>query len=107
MLRRVLLYPPGDVSAALASSARVLSGQVKAGSQRHFYMEPQVAVVTPEEGGRLHVVSSCQGCDYVSKLLRLDDFYTGCVQKSNGVQTRRVCIVPLCTTVLACVLAWG
>jgi hypothetical protein len=28
--------------------------------------EPQVCVVTPDEGGRLHVVSSCQGCDIVS-----------------------------------------
>jgi hypothetical protein len=102
----------------MSSCARVLSGQVKAGSQRHFYMvrgatgrhtyythaiaplhmrrtcpqvdrcslittvtaaaaaasasyvlhlqEPQVAVVTPDEAGRLQVVSSCQGCDYVS-----------------------------------------
>jgi hypothetical protein len=34
----VLLLPTGDVSAALSSAARVLTGQVKAGAQRHFYM---------------------------------------------------------------------
>ncbi len=61
-----VLVHPGDVAAALAASARVCAGQIKAGSQRHFYMEPQVCVVTPEEGGRLHVVCSCQGCDMVS-----------------------------------------
>jgi hypothetical protein len=29
-------------------------------------MEPQTAVVTPVEGGRLVVVSSCQGVEQVS-----------------------------------------
>lgn len=56
----------GDVAAALASSARQLSGQLRIGSQRHFYMEPQTAVATPEEAGRISVVSSSQGCDQVS-----------------------------------------
>lgn len=36
-------------------------------SQYHFYMEPQVAVVEPDEGGRLTVHSSCQGTDMVQQ----------------------------------------
>ena len=43
----------------------MLHGQFKIGSQRHFYMEPQTAVATPEEGGRMSLISSCQGTDQV------------------------------------------
>jgi xanthine dehydrogenase molybdopterin-binding subunit B len=38
LLLLLLLLLSGDVSAALSSAARVLTGQVKAGAQRHFYM---------------------------------------------------------------------
>jgi xanthine dehydrogenase molybdopterin-binding subunit B len=55
----------GDVDGALAAADRCLHGQLRIGSQRHFYMEPQTAVATPEEGGRMNVISSCQGCDQV------------------------------------------
>ncbi|WIA12062.1 hypothetical protein OEZ85_012139 [Tetradesmus obliquus] len=65
----------GDVDTALAGAARVLSGQLSLGSQRHLYMEPQTAVATPGEGGSMSVVSSCQGCDQVlwavARLLQL------------------------------------
>ena len=63
------MLPAGDVDAALAGAARVLAGQLSLGSQRHLYMEPQTAVATPGEGGSMAVVSSCQGCDQVRRVL--------------------------------------
>jgi xanthine dehydrogenase large subunit len=67
----------GDAGAAIAAASRTLSAELRAGGQEHFYLEGQVALATPGEGGEVTVVSSTQhpsevqhivarvlGCDY-------------------------------------------
>jgi xanthine dehydrogenase large subunit len=67
----------GDAAAAIAAAPRKLSAEFRAGGQEHFYLEGQVALATPGEGGEMAVVSSTQhpsevqhiaarvlGCDY-------------------------------------------
>lgn len=50
----------GDLEAAFASAALVLSGEVETGGQDHFYLETQAALCVPDEGGTLKVYSSTQ-----------------------------------------------
>ncbi len=50
----------GDVAADLAASARRVQGRFEIGGQDHFYLEGQIAVATPQEEGRVHVLSSTQ-----------------------------------------------
>ena len=67
----------GDAASAIAAAPRRLSAEFRAGGQEHFYLEGQVALATPGEGGDIAVVSSTQhpsevqhlvarvlGCDY-------------------------------------------
>jgi xanthine dehydrogenase large subunit len=67
----------GDAAAAIAAAPHRLSAEFRAGGQEHFYLEGQVALATPGEGGEITVVSSTQhpsevqhivarvlGCDY-------------------------------------------
>ena len=41
----------GDVTAALANSAHVVTGRIKMGSQYHFTMETQVCIAKPTDEG--------------------------------------------------------
>jgi xanthine dehydrogenase large subunit len=50
----------GDVSAALKTAPRRLSGQFHIGGQEHFYLEGQAALVVPGEGREFLVHSSTQ-----------------------------------------------
>ncbi len=50
----------GDAPAAIAAAPHQLSGHLAIGGQDHFYLEGQVALVVPGEGGDLHVWSSTQ-----------------------------------------------
>jgi xanthine dehydrogenase large subunit len=50
----------GDAAAAIAAAPRRLSAEFRAGGQEHFYLEGQVALATPGEGGDMAVVSSTQ-----------------------------------------------
>ncbi len=49
----------GDVAAALAASPRRVQGRLEIGGQDHFYLEGQIAIASPQEGG-VHVLSSTQ-----------------------------------------------
>ncbi|CAI5994165.1 unnamed protein product [Closterium sp. NIES-64] len=42
------------------SPLKITGAEVRSGSQQHFYMEPQVAMVVPDEGGALTVYSATQ-----------------------------------------------
>ncbi len=59
----------GDPPAALARSPRRLSGRLHMGGQDHFYLEGQVAMAIPREGGALHVFSSTQAPTEVQHLV--------------------------------------
>jgi xanthine dehydrogenase large subunit len=50
----------GDAAAAIARAPHRLAGRLRIGGQDHFYLEGQIALVIPGEGGDLHVWSSTQ-----------------------------------------------
>ncbi|MBX5483290.1 MAG: xanthine dehydrogenase molybdopterin binding subunit [Myxococcaceae bacterium] len=50
----------GDVKAALAAAPVRVSGTVDNGAQDHFYLETQVSLAVPEEGGAVRIHSSTQ-----------------------------------------------
>ncbi|HYO09070.1 MAG TPA: xanthine dehydrogenase molybdopterin binding subunit [Tepidisphaeraceae bacterium] len=50
----------GDVEQALAASPHVLEGELLIGGQEHFYLESQIAIAYPGEGGAMTVHSSTQ-----------------------------------------------
>ncbi len=51
----------GDVDAALASSAHVVSGTWRTQRIEHLFLEPESAMAEPLEGGRMRLFSSGQG----------------------------------------------
>ena len=59
----------GDAADALAASPRRLQGTMAIGGQDHFYLEGQVALATPGEGGDVHVWSSTQHPSEVQHLI--------------------------------------
>ena len=54
------IWARGDASAAISKAPRVIEGRLEMGGQEHFYLESQAALVSPQEGGDMHVVSSTQ-----------------------------------------------
>ncbi|CAG1000979.1 xanthine dehydrogenase large subunit [Burkholderiales bacterium] len=65
MAARSFVLPPvhvtrGDASGALARAPHRLSGTIRSGGQDHFYLEGQVALALPREGGAMHVYCSTQ-----------------------------------------------
>jgi xanthine dehydrogenase large subunit len=54
------IYTKGDPAKAITAAPHVTRGQIDMGGQEHFYLEGQVALVTPLEGGDMLVNSSTQ-----------------------------------------------
>ncbi|WP_068296520.1 xanthine dehydrogenase molybdopterin binding subunit [Pararhodobacter sp. CCB-MM2] len=54
------IWERGSPADAIASAAHVIEGRLEMGGQEHFYLEGQAALVSPQEGGDMHVVSSTQ-----------------------------------------------
>lgn len=50
----------GDSQAGLRAATHHLSGRVHVGGQEHFYLEGQIALAVPQEGGDMIVYSSTQ-----------------------------------------------
>ena len=59
----------GDIDAAFADAANVLTGEVTIGGQEHFYLENQACIVTPGEYGTCVVHSSTQHTSEVQTLV--------------------------------------
>ncbi len=79
----------GDVETALAAARHRLSGTLETGGQEHFYLEGQIAIATPEEGERLHVLSSTQHPSEVQHIVarllgRMDADVTVEVRRMGG-----------------------
>jgi xanthine dehydrogenase large subunit len=55
-----VIWSNGDADAAIAAAPRTLSGSLEIGGQEHFYLEGQVALALPQEGGDMLVQSSTQ-----------------------------------------------
>jgi len=51
----------GDCKSVLRTSPYIVSGEVRIGSQEHFYMEPQGCIAMPKgEDNELEIISSTQ-----------------------------------------------
>ena len=59
----------GEVDGALAFAPVRFSGEVRSGAQDHFYLETQVSLAVPEEGGALKVYCSTQHPSEVQHLV--------------------------------------
>lgn len=69
-----------DAAAPLALAERRLVGQQRIGGQEHFYLEGQIAIALPMEGGEMHIHSSTQHPSEVQH----------CVARILGVSEARV-----------------
>lgn len=50
----------GEPEVGLATAERLIEGTFRIGGQEHFYLEGQVALAVPQEGGEMFVLSSTQ-----------------------------------------------
>lgn len=61
----------GDIDAGLARAEHVIHGEMRCGGQDHFYLETQAALVTPQEDGAFHILSSTQHPTEIQKMAAL------------------------------------
>jgi len=59
----------GDVEAAWPSCEFVVEGRADSGGQEHLYLETQAALVLPQEGRRLRILSSTQAPSAVQRIV--------------------------------------
>jgi xanthine dehydrogenase large subunit len=55
-----VIWARGEAAAAIAAAPHCVEGQIEVGGQEHFYLEGQVALALPQEGGDMVVHSSTQ-----------------------------------------------
>ena len=55
-----VIWARGDAAAAIAAAPHRVDGRIEVGGQEHFYLEGQVALALPQEGGDMVVHSSTQ-----------------------------------------------
>jgi xanthine dehydrogenase large subunit len=78
----------GDPGKVIAASPSRISGSFHVGGQEHFYLEGQVALALPEEGGGMVVYSSTQHPSEVqhcvAKMLKVADAFVTCECRRMG-----------------------
>lgn len=62
-------FSSGNVDDAWASCEVVVEGSTESGGQEHLYLETQAALVIPQEGRRLRIVSSTQAPTAVQRIV--------------------------------------
>jgi xanthine dehydrogenase large subunit len=77
----------GDLQAGLAQAPNRVKAGLAIGGQDHFYLEGQVALATPREGGDVHVWSSTQ---HPSEVQHLVAKVLGIAHTSVTVEVRRM-----------------
>jgi xanthine dehydrogenase large subunit len=55
-----VIWARGDAAAAITAAPLCVEGQIEVGGQEHFYLEGQVALALPQEGGDMVIHSSTQ-----------------------------------------------
>ena len=55
-----VIWARGEAATAIAAAPHRIGGQIEVGGQEHFYLEGQVALALPQEGGDMVVHSSTQ-----------------------------------------------
>ncbi len=53
-------FQRGDPENEIKTAKHSIAGNIKVGGQEHFYLEGQVSLATPQEGGGMHVLCSTQ-----------------------------------------------
>lgn len=78
----------GDAGAEIAAAPLVLEGRFRIGGQEHFYLEGQVALAVPGEGGQMLVHASTQHPTevqhVVGRVLGLPDAFVTCEVRRMG-----------------------
>jgi len=59
----------GDVTAAIAGAPDRMTGRLTVGGQEHWYLEGQIALVIPADGGTFHVHASTQHPGQVQEIV--------------------------------------
>ncbi|XP_048590290.1 xanthine dehydrogenase/oxidase [Nematostella vectensis] len=59
----------GDVTEGFAASDHVIQGEIYAGGQEHFYMEPQTSLAIPGEDGEMEVFTSTQNPTFIQSVV--------------------------------------
>ena len=54
------IWSRGEAADAINRAPKLVEGRLEMGGQEHFYLEGQAALVQPQEGGDMHVISSTQ-----------------------------------------------
>lgn len=92
MAAGMLLGPPrrierGDAAAAVRTAPHRIDGELLTGAQEHWYLETQVALCVPFEGGRMKVFSSTQ---HPSEVQALVAGVLGWQRNAVEVEVRRI-----------------
>ena len=78
----------GEPDQALNSASQLVTGSIRIGGQEHFYLEGQVAMALPGEGGEMRVLSSTQHPSEVqhiiAKMLGVPDAMIVCECRRMG-----------------------
>jgi xanthine dehydrogenase large subunit len=82
-----MILSHGDAAAALAAAPRRLQGELEIGGQDHFYLETQVALAVPREGGEMTIYSSTQHPNEVQRKCAL---VLGLPAAAIDVEVRRI-----------------
>ncbi len=78
----------GEVEEQIATAQHNIKNKIDIGGQEHFYLEGQVAMATPQEGGGMHVLSSTQHPSEVqhcvARMLDVDEANVVCEVRRMG-----------------------
>ncbi len=78
----------GDAENQIRAAKNQISGRVNVGGQEHFYLEGQIAMAMPREGGGMHVLSSTQHPSEVqhcvARMLDVDEADVVCEVRRMG-----------------------
>jgi xanthine dehydrogenase large subunit len=77
----------GDAAAAIAAAPHRLRGELRTGSQDHFYLEGQASMAIPQEDGDMLIYSSTQ---HPSELQHLAAAALGLLDNAVTVEVRRM-----------------
>ena len=73
----------GDVESGFKNSDHVIEGEVRIGSQEHFYLETQACIAIPKgEAGEMEVISGTQAPSDIQTM----------VAKALGVSSNRIVV---------------
>lgn len=85
--RGPVTWSKGEADTAIAAAQHTLTGSIEMGGQEHFYLEGQIALVFPQEGGDMLVHSSTQ---HPTEIQHKVSHSLGLPMNAVRVETRRM-----------------